>query len=60
MFAASISPSRIPAKATLAWNGLADLNPVIVKVSLRLLPDTDVMESFCTEGESDLQHIYGK
>ncbi len=36
------------------------LSPVTVKVSLRLLPDTDVMESFCTEGESDLQHIYGK
>jgi hypothetical protein len=36
------------------------LNPVTIKVGLRLLPDTDVIESFCTEGESDLQHIYGK
>ena len=36
------------------------LNPVTVKVNLRLLPDTDLIESFCTEGESDLQHIYGK
>jgi hypothetical protein len=36
------------------------LNPVTIKVALRLLPDTDLIESFCTEGESDLQHIYGK
>jgi hypothetical protein len=31
-----------------------------VKVSLRLLPDSDVIESFCTEGESDLAHMPGK
>jgi hypothetical protein len=34
--------------------------PVTVKVSLRLLPDSDVIESFCTEGESDLAHMPGK
>jgi hypothetical protein len=26
----------------------------------RLLPDSDVIESFCSEGEQDLAHIYGK
>ena len=34
--------------------------PVTVKVNLRLLPDSDVIESFCTEGESDLAHLPGK
>jgi hypothetical protein len=34
--------------------------PVTVKVNLRLLPDSDVIESFCTEGESDLAHMPGK
>jgi hypothetical protein len=34
--------------------------PVTINVGLRLLPDTDVIESFCTEGESDLTHIFGK
>ena len=31
--------------------------PVTIKVNLRLLPDTDLIESFCTEGESDLAHL---
>jgi len=34
--------------------------PVTVKFGMRLLPDTDVMESFCTEGEQDLAHLPGK
>lgn len=34
--------------------------PVTIKVNQRLLPDTDVIESFCTEGEKDLAHIPGK
>jgi hypothetical protein len=34
--------------------------PVEIKFDLRLLPDTDVMESFCTEGEQDLAHLPGK
>ena len=34
--------------------------PVTVKFNQRLLPDTDVMESFCTEGEQDLAHLPGK
>ena len=34
--------------------------PVTVKVNLRLLPDSDVIESFCTEGENDLAHMPGK
>jgi hypothetical protein len=31
--------------------------PVTIKVNLRLLPDTDLIESFCTEDESDLAHL---
>lgn len=34
--------------------------PITVKVSHRLLPDSDVIESFCTEGENDLAHMPGK
>jgi hypothetical protein len=34
--------------------------PVTIKFSLRLLPDTDVMESFCSEGEQDQAHLPGK
>jgi hypothetical protein len=34
--------------------------PVTIKSSQRLLPDTDVMESFCTEDERDLAHFPGK
>jgi len=34
--------------------------PVTVKFGMRLLPDTDVMESFCAEGEQDLAHLPGK
>ena len=34
--------------------------PVTVKVGLRLLPDSDIIEAFCTEGESDLPHMPGK
>jgi hypothetical protein len=34
--------------------------PVIIKSAQVLLPDTDVMESFCTEGEQDLAHLPGK
>lgn len=34
--------------------------PVTVKVSHRLLPDTDLIESFCSEAENDLAHMPGK
>jgi hypothetical protein len=34
--------------------------PVTVKVGLRLVPDSDLIESFCTEGETDLAHLPGK
>ncbi len=34
--------------------------PVAINVNMRLLPDTDVIESFCTEGEKDLAHLPGK
>lgn len=33
--------------------------PVTVRVNFRLLPDTDVIESFCSEGEQDLAHMRG-
>jgi hypothetical protein len=33
---------------------------VTVKVGLRLLPDSDVLEAFCAENETDLAHIPGK
>jgi len=32
---------------------------VTVKFNLRLLPDTDLIESFCVENEKDLQHMAG-
>ena len=31
--------------------------PVTITIGMRLLPDTDVIESFCTEAESDLAHL---
>ncbi len=31
--------------------------PVKIAVNYRLLPDTDLIESFCTEGEKDVNHI---
>jgi len=34
--------------------------PVTVKVSHRLLPDTDLIELFCSEAEKDLAHLPGK
>ncbi len=34
--------------------------PVEVAFNQVLLPDTDVIESFCTEGEQDLAHMSGK
>jgi hypothetical protein len=34
--------------------------PVTVKLSHRLLPDTDLIELFCGESESDLAHMPGK
>jgi hypothetical protein len=34
--------------------------PVTVTVGLRLLPDTDLIESFCSEGEKDLAHMRGQ
>ena len=34
--------------------------PVTVKLNYRLLPDTDLIESFCTEGEKDLVHLSHK
>jgi hypothetical protein len=30
---------------------------VSFKVNLLLLPDTDLMESCCAEGEKDLKHV---
>ena len=29
-----------------------------VKFNLRLLPDTDLIESFCAENEKDIQHLF--
>ena len=34
--------------------------PVTVHVAYRLLPDTDLIESFCSEGEKDLVHLAGR
>ncbi len=34
--------------------------PVTVRVNFRLLPDTELIESFCSEDEHDLVHIAGK
>jgi hypothetical protein len=33
--------------------------PVTVQVGFRLLPDTDLIESYCVEGEGDLAHTPG-
>jgi hypothetical protein len=32
-------------------------HPVTMRIPLRLLPDTDLIESFCSENEKDLPHI---
>jgi hypothetical protein len=29
-------------------------------VNFRLLPDTELLESFCAEGENDLNHMRGQ
>ncbi|HJT88515.1 MAG TPA: hypothetical protein VJ732_11680 [Bryobacteraceae bacterium] len=34
--------------------------PVTDHVNFRLLPDTELLESFCSEGEQDLSHIRGQ
>lgn len=34
--------------------------PVTIRYSNRLLPDTDLMESFCTEDEKDVAHLAAK
>jgi hypothetical protein len=34
--------------------------PVVIRSNQVLLPDTDVMEGFCTEGEQDQPHMPGK
>jgi len=34
--------------------------PVTIHVNYRLLPDTELIESFCTEGEKDLDHMRGQ
>lgn len=34
--------------------------PVMYQVTYRLLPDTDLIEMFCTEAEKDLAHLPGK
>jgi hypothetical protein len=34
--------------------------PVAIRLSYRPLPDSDLLESFCTEGEKDLAHLPGQ
>lgn len=34
--------------------------PVTIRVNFRLFPDTELLESFCSEGETDLAHIAGR
>ncbi len=34
--------------------------PVTVRLNYRLLPDTELLESFCAEDEKDLAHFPGK
>lgn len=31
--------------------------PVTIRFTERLIPDSDIMESFCTEGERDREHM---
>jgi hypothetical protein len=31
--------------------------PFTVKITHKLLPDTDLIESFCAENEKDLRHM---
>ncbi|HLH43944.1 MAG TPA: hypothetical protein VKV74_13220 [Bryobacteraceae bacterium] len=33
------------------------LMPVTIRVGFRLVPDTELLESFCSEGEKDLPHL---
>jgi hypothetical protein len=35
-------------------------SPVAITFNQVLLPDTDLIESFCAEGEQDLVHLPGK
>jgi hypothetical protein len=34
--------------------------PFTIKINQRLLPDTDLIESFCLENEKDRAHLVGK
>ena len=34
--------------------------PVTIRVAFRLVPDTELLESFCSEDEKDLAHFPGK
>jgi hypothetical protein len=34
--------------------------PVTIKVAHQLHPDTEILESFCSEGEKDLTHMRGQ
>ena len=34
--------------------------PFTIKLNLLLLPDTDLIESFCPENEKDVKHLVGK
>jgi len=34
--------------------------PFTIKLGLYLLPDTDLIESFCSENEKDVQHLFAK
>ena len=36
------------------------VKPVAIRVGFRLVPDTELLESFCSEGEKDLVHFPGK
>jgi hypothetical protein len=33
------------------------MRPFTIKFNTRLLPDTDILESFCNENEKDLRHL---
>jgi hypothetical protein len=33
------------------------VKPVAIRVGFRLVPDTELLESFCSEGEKDLVHF---
>jgi hypothetical protein len=36
------------------------VKPVTIHVGFRLVPDTELLESFCSEDEKDLAHFLGK